>query len=74
MWTWLCKSPKRAGTITLVAVRRTDLRECLKYSTEGWHEERGRDSVSIGEVNIVSGKEGRSREDSIPYPYCRCSR
>lgn len=37
----------------MVAVRRTDLRECLKYSTEGWHEEKERDSVSIGEVNIV---------------------
>ena len=43
----------------MVAAQGIDLRVCLKYSTEGWHEEKGKDSVSIGQTNVFERKRER---------------
>ena len=58
----------RAGTITLVAARRIDLRVCLKYSTEGRHVEKGKDSVSIGQTNIVFERKRERQGGFNPTP------
>ena len=41
---------------------------CLKYSTEGWHVEKGKDSVSIGQTNIVFERKRERQGGLNPTP------